>query len=488
MPIKNQLITASDLDEYLSKEGGNITGNLSVSGIITGSLSGNATSATKLATSRTIRTNLASTSTASFDGTNNITPGVTGVLPVANGGTGNTTGSATKATQDGSGNIITSTYATKSELTELEDKVDSLTDIPIGSIIWFAGKTAPSGFLICNGGTISRITYSALFNIIGTTYGSGDGSTTFGLPNLLNRVVWGSTNPGDYLEAGLPDIIGDVKLSNSSVGVSARTYTGAFYASGNYSRGYNASTGLEAQTNLSFKASLSNSIYGNSSTVQPPSLTLVPYIKAFNTVLNESLIDVTNLANDIVILDAERIKQIGQIHIFATNNLPDGWVICDGSLILFKDYPEFYQLYLEGKFNGMMNSVSNLVDVLAPDRPADITSVGKFTLYNTTGVYLPDLDGLFLQSGTSSTSGNYIEAGLPNITGSLGGTRVDDNIFTTSGAFYRGQIQSIVSGTGTILTNMLFDASRSSSIYGNSSTVQPPSVKYIFAMYLGKSI
>ena len=53
-----------------------------------GDISGNAASATKLATARTIRTNLASTSTASFDGSANITPGVTGTLPVANGGTG----------------------------------------------------------------------------------------------------------------------------------------------------------------------------------------------------------------------------------------------------------------------------------------------------------------------------------------------------------------------------------------------------------------
>lgn len=57
-------------------------------GGFSGSLSGNASSATKLQTARTIRTNLASTSTASFDGTANITPGVTGVLPTGNGGTG----------------------------------------------------------------------------------------------------------------------------------------------------------------------------------------------------------------------------------------------------------------------------------------------------------------------------------------------------------------------------------------------------------------
>lgn len=57
----------------------------------TGALSGNAATATKLAASKTVRTNLASTSTASFDGSGNITPGVTGILPIANGGTGAST-------------------------------------------------------------------------------------------------------------------------------------------------------------------------------------------------------------------------------------------------------------------------------------------------------------------------------------------------------------------------------------------------------------
>ena len=77
--------------EFLSLSGGEIAGDLSVDGSINGNLSGNSDTATKLATARTIRTNLASTSTASFDGTNNISPGVTGVLPVANGGTGSST-------------------------------------------------------------------------------------------------------------------------------------------------------------------------------------------------------------------------------------------------------------------------------------------------------------------------------------------------------------------------------------------------------------
>ena len=65
----------------------------------TGNSAGLAAAATKLATARTIRTNLAGTSAASFDGSANITPGVSGTLPIANGGTGNTTGLAASATK-----------------------------------------------------------------------------------------------------------------------------------------------------------------------------------------------------------------------------------------------------------------------------------------------------------------------------------------------------------------------------------------------------
>ena len=55
----------------------------------------------------------------------------------------------------------------------------------------YAGSVAPSGFLMCDGSAVSRSTYSDLFEAIGTTYGAGDGSTTFGLPDLSGRVVIG---------------------------------------------------------------------------------------------------------------------------------------------------------------------------------------------------------------------------------------------------------------------------------------------------------
>lgn len=62
----------------------------------------------------------------------------------------------------------------------------------VGEIKMFAGASAPLEWLICNGSAISRTTYSDLFSIIGTTYGSGDGSTTFNIPNFVNRVGIGA--------------------------------------------------------------------------------------------------------------------------------------------------------------------------------------------------------------------------------------------------------------------------------------------------------
>lgn len=55
---------------------------------------------------------------------------------------------------------------------------------PSGSVVMFAGGVVPTGWLMCNGTAVSRTTYAALFAIIGTTYGIGDGSTTFNLPNM----------------------------------------------------------------------------------------------------------------------------------------------------------------------------------------------------------------------------------------------------------------------------------------------------------------
>jgi len=63
--------------------------------------------------------------------------------------------------------------------------------VPTGAILPYGGATAPSNFLLCNGSAVSRTTYANLFAIISTSYGVGDGSTTFNLPNLQGRFPLG---------------------------------------------------------------------------------------------------------------------------------------------------------------------------------------------------------------------------------------------------------------------------------------------------------
>lgn len=67
----------------------------------------------------------------------------------------------------------------------------SATAAPSGMLAPFAGATAPEGWLLCDGSAVSRADYALLFDAIGTTYGVGNGTTTFNLPNLKGRIPVG---------------------------------------------------------------------------------------------------------------------------------------------------------------------------------------------------------------------------------------------------------------------------------------------------------
>lgn len=69
-------------------------------------------------------------------------------------------------------------------------------NVQTGMVIDFAGTSAPSGYLVCDGSNVSRTTYAGLFTAIGTTWGVGDGSTTFGLPDSRRRTAVGSGGTG----------------------------------------------------------------------------------------------------------------------------------------------------------------------------------------------------------------------------------------------------------------------------------------------------
>ena len=65
--------------------------------------------------------------------------------------------------------------------------------IPTATIVPWSSSSVPSGFLECNGAAVSRSTYAALFAIVGTTYGAGDGASTFNVPDLQDNVAIGKS-------------------------------------------------------------------------------------------------------------------------------------------------------------------------------------------------------------------------------------------------------------------------------------------------------
>jgi microcystin-dependent protein len=102
-----------------------------------------------------------------------------------------------------------------------------------GMIVPFAGldSKVPTGWLFCNGQTISRTTYSALFSVISTTYGAGDGSTTFALPDLRGRMAANAYGGGAIgTSGGLENVL----LTSSQAGMKGHVhgYTGDFCVDG----------------------------------------------------------------------------------------------------------------------------------------------------------------------------------------------------------------------------------------------------------------
>ncbi len=86
--------------------------------------------------------------------------------------------------------------------------------VPSGTIMAFAGGTVPDGWVLCSGSAISRTLYAGLFTVLGTTYGNGDGSTTFQLPDLRGRTIYGLDNMGGTA-AGRLTTTGGINLNNT---------------------------------------------------------------------------------------------------------------------------------------------------------------------------------------------------------------------------------------------------------------------------------
>lgn len=136
---------------------------------------------------------------------------------------------------------------------------------PLGSVKMYAGSSAPDKWLICDGSAVSRTTYAKLFDVIGTTYGAGDGSTTFNLPDFSGRVPIGVSGTHALASTGGAET---VTLTTSEIPAhthGSKTLTGSFWArkhsSGSGDVGANSGICSDGTGGGSFSGATANTSY-----------------------------------------------------------------------------------------------------------------------------------------------------------------------------------------------------------------------------------
>lgn len=181
-----------------------------------------------------------------------------------------------------------STAGTQNLNNMIDSRIGAVTGAPVGTVIAYMGTDEPEGFLLMDGRELSRTTYAALFAVIGTSQGAGDGSTTFNIADMTDgRYLMGSTVAGTSVEAGIPDTRWGV-ITRLSINTSSRyimwTRTGygvtvSLITSNETAPFQGVQPTDTKQAQYTWLASSIDSIYGNSSTVTPDSCSVKFFIR-----------------------------------------------------------------------------------------------------------------------------------------------------------------------------------------------------------------
>ena len=211
-----------------------------------------------------------------------------------------------------------------------EEIQGSVYAVPVGTILSYSATTPPVGFLVCDGSEVSKTTYADLFAIIGNTYGTATDTSKFKLPDLRNKFVQGANgNLGTSKDAGLPNITGQVgylkAIDDGNYNESINLREGCFKNSKNMTTTPPAQSVRNSTQDTSnrtgtivFDASKSNAIYGNSDTVQPPSVCLTFIIKALK-VSDKYAEEVGALIDDSTTTATNKVYSVNKIMELLTN-------------------------------------------------------------------------------------------------------------------------------------------------------------------------
>jgi len=137
--------------------------------------------------------------------------------------------------------------------------------IPTATIVPWSDSSVPSGFLECNGAAVSRTTYSALFAIIGETYGAGDGSTTFNVPDLQDNVPVGKSGTKNLASTGGANTV--TSTGNISGSTANATLSTAQLASHSHNQGASGSRFLRGNP-MGYNSGAATSSTGNTGSGQ----------------------------------------------------------------------------------------------------------------------------------------------------------------------------------------------------------------------------
>lgn len=280
---------------------------------------------------------------------------------------------------------------------------------PIGAITSYAGNTAPTNWLICDGSAISRVTYADLFNAIGTTYGAGDGSTTFNLPNLKGKVPVGKDTTQNEFD-NLGEIGGEKTHTLTIDEMPSHKHNGIFeyYSEREISNRIDGGGGGHNINYSSFDGSMDNSysyLYTADAGGGQPHNNLQPYIvlnyiiKAFQS--SGTVADVSNITN-ISDTDTYSCNYINSMDKYSTSELKTNKVWIDGKPIYRKciTLTNVYTGYVE-HYHGISN-VDNLISMVGTLEYDDkIQYIPNVVCDNTTGYGAGFVD--FKKSGTFHT-------------------------------------------------------------------------------------